>query len=223
MYHYSILPLSGYDHAESWVGALLDQNSAANYEGRHFAHVSQGFIQNGGAHSIVVMYNATNPFEYEPIPDATTTIGVYGLHWHKHDEIHWTTLAKDVRTLFFASVQAEYIKLDHHWTFNDPKASEKSFHRAYWLAANRRNLGGLLNRIPSTDEQPDLIDDMSEEDPDKGFCISEKDLTNEWEVTAEQSETAWQQVQEEVELLGENFDPTGKGWQHLVVSNTENF
>lgn len=223
VYHYSVLPFSGYDHAERWVQALFDQNLAADYQARHVAHVTQGFIQDGGAHSIIVLYNAANPFEYEPVPDATTTIGVYGLYWHKHAEIHWTTLATDLRWLFLASVQAGFIKLDQHWTFDDPKASEKRFHRAYWLAANRRGLGGLLNRMPSTDKQPYLIEDLSEEDPDKDFCITEEDMTNEWDVTAEQSELAWQQVEEFVELLGKDFDPSGRNYQHLVVSNTEDF
>lgn len=221
MYHYSILPLSGYDHAESWVQALLDQNPKADYQARHVAHVSQGFIENGGAQSIIVLCNATNPFEYDPVPDATTTIGVYGLHWHMHAEIHWTTLASDVRWLLLAGLQQAYIKLEHRWASDSPKASEKRFHRAYWLAANRRDLGGLLNRMPSNAKQPDLIEDKSAEDPDKDFRIAKEDLTNEWDVTAEQSEMAWQQVQDEVKSLGENFDPTDQGWQHMVVSNTE--
>jgi hypothetical protein len=221
VYHYLILPASGYDHAESWVGALLDQNPTIGYQARHVAHISQGFIQNGGSHSILVLRNATNPFEYEPAPAATTTIGVYGLHWHKHDEIRWTTLANDMHLIFQESVRVGYLKLEYLWAFDDPKASEKRFHRAYWLAANRRDLGGLLNRMPSTDAQPYLIADMSEEDPDKDFCISDKDLTNEWDVTAEQSEMAWLQVLDEVKSLGEDFDPTCQGWQHIVVSNTE--
>jgi hypothetical protein len=221
VYHYSILPLSGYDHAESWVQALLDQNPKADYQARHVAHVSQGFIENGGAQSIIVLCNATNPFEYDPVPDATTTIGVYGLHWHMHAEIHWTTLASDVRWLLLAGLQQAYIKLEHRWASDSPKASEKRFHRAYWLAANRRDLGGLLNRMPSNAKQPDLIEDKSAEDPDKDFRIAKEDLTNEWDATAEQSEMAWQQVQDEVKSLGENFDPTDQGWQHMVVSNTE--
>ena len=42
-------------------------------------------------------------------------------------------------------------------------------------------------------------------------------------MTAEQSELAWQQVEEFVELLGKDFDPSGRNYQHLVVSNTEDF
>lgn len=218
-----MLPLSGYDYAESWVQALLEVNPAADYPARHVAHVSQGFIENGGPLSIIMLCNATNPFEYEPVPDATTTIGVYGLHWNRHEEIHWTTVAKDVRWLLLGSLQAGYIKLEHRWASDDPNASERRFHRAYWLAANRRDLGGLLNRMPSTATQPDLIEDKSAEDPDKEFRIDKEDLTNEWDATAEQSESAWQQVSEEVELLGEDFDTNGQNFQHMVVSNTEDF
>ena len=47
-----MLPLSGYDYAESWVQALLEVNPAADYPARHVAHVSQGFIENGGPLSI---------------------------------------------------------------------------------------------------------------------------------------------------------------------------
>ena len=80
-----------------------------------------------------------------------------------------------------------------------------------------------MNRSPSTATQPDLIEDKSAEDPDKEFRIDKEDLTNEWDATAEQSESAWQQVSEEVELLGEDFDTNGQNFQHMVVSNTEDF
>ena len=211
------------DLAESWVQDLLEMNPATDYLARHVAHVSQGFIENGGPLSIIMLWNATNPFEYEPVPDATTTIGVYGLHWNRHEEIHWTTVAKDVRWLLLGCLQAGYIKLEHRWAFDDTDAGERRFHRAYWLAANRRDLGGLLNRRPSTATHPDLIEDKSAEDPDQDFRIDKEDLTNEWDATAEQSESAWQQVSEEVELLGEDFDPNGPNFQHVVVSNTEGF
>lgn len=218
-----MLPLCGYDYAESWVQALLAWNPATDYPARHVAHVSEGFIENGGPLSIIMLCNATNPFEYEPVPVATTTIGVYGFHWNKHEEIHWITVAKDVRWLILGCLQGGYIKLEHRWAFDDPNASERRFHRAYWLAANRRELGGLLNRSPSTATQPDLIEDKSAEDPDNDFLINKEDLTNECNAKADQSESAWREVSEEVELLGEDFDPNGQNFQHMVVSNTDSW
>jgi hypothetical protein len=108
----------------------------------------------------------------------------------------------------------------HRWTFDTAKATEKRFHRAYWLAANRRDLKDLLNRGPSDDKAHDLVEERSDNDPDKDFNVSESDLTNAWDVTDAEAAAAWQTVQDEVEALGETWNDRD-GWQYLVISNSE--
>lgn len=219
VYHYQLQP-KGYDFAERWFQELFDTTLNAEYTERHFSHVSQGFIKDGDRHSILVLHNAANPFVYEPTPSSTITIGMYGYHWYQHNEIHWTTLATDQRHFFVQCVQAGWLVEKYKWT-HDAKPTEKRFHRAYWLAANRQDMKGLLNRGPLDDKPHDLVEERGEDDPGKDFSISEAGLTNEWDVTNTESAAAWQRVQDEVEALGFGFDVCGQGWQHVVITNSE--
>lgn len=221
VYHYKVTETAGYAHAERWVEALFESNLVSEFNARHSTHVSQGFIQDGDRHSILVLHNAVNPFEYEPAPKSTITIGVYGYHWYEHSEIRWTTIASDQRALLTRCVGAGLIELKHKWTFDSPKAAEKRFHRAYWLAANRLLLGGLLNRGESEDKPHDLIEDKSEDDPDKDWSIHKEDLMNSWDSTEEQAVAAWEEVQAEVEALGDESDARENGRPHLVIRHKE--
>ncbi|KAF1923835.1 uncharacterized protein M421DRAFT_404773 [Didymella exigua CBS 183.55] len=189
---------------------------------RHFSHVSQGFINDGDRYSSLVLHNAANPFEYEPVPSSTITTGTYGFYWHVQNEIHWTTLATDQRHLFEQCLQADWLVENYKWK-HDAKPTEKRFHRTYWLAANQQDMKGLLNRGSSNDKDKlhDLVAERSEEDPDRDFVISEDDLMEEWDVTSAEADTAWQELQNDVEALGENFGACGPGWQHVVFANTE--
>lgn len=80
---------------------------------------------------------------------------------------------------------------------------------------------GLLNRGPSNDRAHDLIDEKSEEDPDKDFNLNENDLTGEWNVTEAEADAAWQKIQDEAETLEEGFQQGSPGEQHAVIANTE--
>ncbi|KZM25496.1 hypothetical protein ST47_g3358 [Ascochyta rabiei] len=219
---YELQPCRGYDFAERWLEQLFETGLQSEYQRRRFSHVSKGFIKDGGRHSLLVLHNATNPFEYEPAPDSTVTMGVYGYHWYRHDEIHWTTLGSDQRQLLEQCVEMECLLLKHKWSAGTDKAAEKRFHRAYWLAANRQDLKGLLNRCPSHDKPEDVVEEKSAEDPDAEFGISEADLTNAWdEVSEEASAAAWLGVQEEVEALDDAWAVHGSGWQHVVTGSSE--
>ncbi|KAJ4379588.1 hypothetical protein N0V86_004769 [Didymella sp. IMI 355093] len=202
--HFQLQP-KGYDFAQRWFQELFDTTLNAEYKERHVTHVSQGFIKDGDRYSVLVLHNAANPFEYEPIPKSTITIGVYGYHWYQHNEIHWTTLATDQRHLFVQCVEAGWLVEKYKWT-HDAKPTEKRFHRAYWFAANRNDMGGLLNRGLSDDKPHDQVEERSEEDPDEDFSVNEADLTNMWDVTDTEAAAAWQNVLVEVEALGEQFD-----------------
>lgn len=221
VFRFEVLLSAGYDHAERWIQALFESTLQSAYQERHFSHISQGFIQDGTRLSIIALHNAANPFEYEPTPTSTVTIGVYGYHWYQHSAIHWTTLASDQRALFSECVDRGLLAQTHKWTFDAPKASERRFHRAYWLAANRLDLKGMLNRGPSKDTPHDFIGDKSPEDPDKEFGIREADLMNEWDVTGAEAAVAWQKVLDELVELGDGADVGDAGWQHLVISNSE--
>lgn len=218
VFRYQLQP-KGYDFAQRWVQELFDTTLSAEYNARHVTHVSQGFIKDGDRYSIIVLHNAANPFEYEPSPTSTVTIGVYGYYWHQHNEIHWTTLASDQRHLFVQCIQGGWLVEKYKWTY-DAKPSERRFHRAYWMAANRLDMRGLLNRGPSNDKPHDGLEELCE-DTDQDFSISEDDLTNEWEVTDIMAVAAWQKVQDEIAGLGEDFELCGAGFQHVVIDNSE--
>ncbi|KAL1592215.1 hypothetical protein SLS59_009871 [Nothophoma quercina] len=145
---------------------------------------------------------------------------MYEYHWYQHNEIHWTTLAADQRHLFSQCIQAGWLVEKCKWTY-DAKPTEKRFHRAYWLAANRQDMRGLLKRGPSDDKPHDLVEEELEENPDKDFSIHQADLTNEWDVTETEAVAAWRRVQGEIEALGEEFDACGPGWQHSLIANSE--
>lgn len=216
VYLYELQPISNYAFAERWFQELFDTTLRAEYDRRHFSHVSHGFIKDGGPLSFLVLHNATNPFEYEPIPTSTTTIGAYGYHWHLHNEIHWTTLGSDQRQLLTECADRGFIAEKHRWRVDADKPTEKRFHRAYWLAANRMDLKNLLNRGVSDDKPLDWIEEKSEDDPDKEFCVAEADLTNEWDVSDAGAAAAWSEILDEVDALGE-----GGGWQHVEVGRAE--
>lgn len=218
VFHYQLQP-KGYDFAQRWIEELFNTTSSAEYDARHVTHVSRGFIQDGDRYSIIVLHNAANPFEYAPTPTSTVTIGVYGYHWYQHSKIHWTTLATDQRHLFVQCIQNGWLVEKYKWA-HDAKPTEKRFHQAYWLAAIRLDLRGLLNRGPSDDKPHDGVDDAAE-NPAEDSCISEHDLTNEWEVTDDAAAAIWRKVQDEIAHLGEDSDPYGAGHQHILIDNSE--
>jgi len=219
VFHYQLQP-KGYDFAQRWFQELFDTTLSAEYNARHVTHVTQGFIKDGDRYSVIVLHNAANPFEYEPIPTSTVTIGVYGYHWYQHNEIHWTTLAADQRHLFAQCIQGGWLVGKYKWT-HDAKPNERRFHRAYWLAANRLDMRGLLNRGPSYDRPHDEVKGADEEDLDRDFSISENDLTNEWNVTDNEAAAAWRKVQDEIAGLGKDFIVCGPGSQHAVIDSSE--
>ena len=206
MYHYTLLATSTHTSAQSWLSALLATTLHSAHQTRHTSHVSRGFIAHGTRHSLLVLHNATNPFTRPPAPVCTVTLGTYGYHAHQHDAIHWTTLALDTGVLAPA----------HAWT-STALPAQRRFHRAYWLAANRRGLGGLLNRAPAGERAVDVGDEGAG-DAEDGFGISCADLTNVWDVTDEEAAEAWRGVQSVVEGLGEGG---GEGWEHVVIANSE--
>lgn len=222
VYHYELQPVSGYDYAESWLHQLFSGALKFDYREHHLTHVSTGFIKDGTPLSLLILHNATNPFPTcSPPITSTITIGVYGYHWYTQSAIHWTTLASDQQLLIEQCVQAGFLVQKHKWPADADKASEKRFHRAYWRAANRQNMKDLLNCGRSDEKSGDLIEDGSEEDPDVGFCVSRKDLTNVWNVTDQEADEAWREVQGVVEGLGSRLDEAWKGWpQHVVVSRS---
>jgi hypothetical protein len=202
-----------YDFAQSWLDDLYASNSLLAPRSRWHTHSTQGFIEGGTRTSFIVLHNATNPFESDSLPSSTTSIGVYGHDWYDHTTIHWTTFAPDIRWLLrYCESVAQNIHVKQKWTVDMPKASEKRFHRAYWLAATRNPLGGLLSRGPSNDVPHDAVED------DEPFELAEEDLSNEWDNTVEESEEAWKRVKEEIELAR---DKSITGHDHVVTGSSE--
>jgi hypothetical protein len=93
-----------------------------------------------------------------------------------------------------------------------PRASERRFHRAYWLAATRKRMRGLLNRGPSNDVPHDVVE------MDGDFDFTEEDVGNEWDNTLEEAKEAWRIVQEEIEDME---DVGSGGYEHVVTGSSE--
>jgi hypothetical protein len=201
--HYTLPLTSAYAFAQSWLEDLLAMNVQAPTYTWH-SHTSTGFIKDGTRHSFIALHNAVDPFE-TALATSTTTIGVYGAHWHDHEEIHWKTVAPDIKWLLqWCEVQGA-IKVKGRWKPGVARASERRFHRAYWIAARREPLRGLLNH----GETRDVAHDAVEGDVEDWFEFSERDLVGEWEgggVSGGQAEEAWQRVlesNEDAEWVGE--------------------
>ncbi|KAJ4352491.1 uncharacterized protein N0V89_007839 [Didymosphaeria variabile] len=167
---YEIVPMTtGCYYAQAWLDnntsdhppspTLLSQyGSVQNIEYR-FYHSTQGFIHSGNALSLLVLHNATDPWAHTTLQrESTTTIGTYGYHCFEDDWIHWVTFTPSVETWLKTMEKEGYIKKVREWS-KDMQPREKRFHKAYWMAANRRELGGLLRRAPVTGAtDPNAVD-----------------------------------------------------------------
>jgi hypothetical protein len=210
--HYEVDSGDTYGFAQSWLEDLFATNLLPD-DYRWHSHSTQGFIKDGTRNSFVALHNADNPFEYDCPSSSTTSIGVYGHDWHEHNTIHWKTFAPDIRWLLhYCELGAGTIHVKQKWTFNMPRASERRFHRAYWLAATRKRMRGLLNRGPSNDVPHDVVE------MDGDFDFTEEDVGNEWDNTFEEAKEAWRIVQEEIEDME---DVGSGGYEHVVTGSSE--
>jgi hypothetical protein len=214
--HYEVVSsgtYGAYYFAQSWLDDLYAANNLIAPRSRWHTHSTQGFIEGGTRTSFIVLHNAVNPFEYDDAPSSTTSIGVYGYDWYDHTTIHWTTFAPGIRSLLrYCESEVRNIRVNQRWTVEMLNASEKRFHRAYWLAATRSPLGNLLKRGPSNDLPHDAMEDG------EPFEFTEEDLSNEWDNTFEESEEAWERIKEDIELSG---DKCITSCDHVVTGSSE--
>lgn len=210
-----------YDFAQGWLEYLLKIN-LANREHRWHTHSTQGFIPAGTRFSFLALHNAVDPFEWGPAAESTTTVGLYGAYWYEHEEIHWKTISPSIEWLLNWCLEQGSISITKNWRCDEPKASEKRFHRAYWLAANMRDLKGLLNHGTSNDVPHDAV----EKDFDWDFEVTEEDLTwggwaadegeGEGSFGEDESKAAWEKILQANEENGETC-----GFQHVVTGSSE--
>ncbi|KAG9194748.1 hypothetical protein G6011_04783 [Alternaria panax] len=212
---YQLQTETGYNFAECFLETYFQRNIYTSNEHKWHTHTSKGFIKDGDRLSILVLHNAANPFEWVVQPVSTTSIGVYGLYAHKHDEIHWTTIAPSIPEWFELCSDHGYLAIKQKWHTN-MRASDKRFHRAYWLAANMLPLNRMLNNSLAPEKPHDLLED----DEGERFGVAEEDLQHEWTgetASAEESEKIWQKLVDEVDGLRlESFNP-----EHLATGGSE--
>ncbi|KAF2249292.1 hypothetical protein BU26DRAFT_315921 [Trematosphaeria pertusa] len=198
---------TGYDFAQSW---LEDQFTTLDFTYRWAAHTSYGFVKGGDRLTFLVLHNAANPFQLGGPPQTTTSIGVYGCYWYEHSEIHWKTFAPGLRSLIERVEAAGLIKEVQKWHIG-MKATEKRFHRAYWLCANRIRLGNLLPIRLHLDAPHNGVEDDVDD-----FQVTEADLSNHWaDVSYEDTLRAWEYV------LDEASKPPPKDCDHVATWSTE--
>ncbi|KAH7069209.1 hypothetical protein BKA63DRAFT_520799 [Paraphoma chrysanthemicola] len=220
---YEVEQQDQYDFAQAWLEDLLKIN-LADKEHKWHTHTTQGFIPGGNRFSLLVLHNAADPFEWGPASESTSTIGVYGAHWYEHEDIHWKTVSPGVDWLLDWCLTQGGISLKKKWRCDEQNAREKRFHRAYWLAANMRDLKGLLNHGTSSDTPHDAVDKGFNDE----FEVSEEDLTwggwtqdvgedgGEGAFEDEESMKAWNEI---LETNEENSEEGGV--QHVVTGSSE--
>jgi hypothetical protein len=201
---------SGYHFAQPWLEKVYAQRLNFATVHKWFTHVSNGFIKDGGRLSMLVLHNAINPFRSGA--DSTTSIGVYGRYWHQHNEIYWTTITPGIRDLFDFCERSAFIREKQRWRVDMAKASDRRFHRAYWLAANCLELGNLLNHGRGEDEAHDAVGG------DEPIPFTEDDVGSEWDVSADESAAAWAAV---LRLNEEMPEPPADGWDYVVTGSSE--
>lgn len=214
---YDVSSNSGFDFAQPWLEELFTTNNLNPPDYKWHAHSTRGFIHNGTRMSIIVLHNAADPFEWGLPPTSTTSIGVYGRHWHEHEEIHWKTFAPDIKWLLDAAEQQGCISITQQWKFDMPKASERRFHKAYYMAATMGPIKDLLKHREVSDPVHDAV-----EEEDQGFEVSEEDLQGgeDWDNTEEESTEAWKRVLERNEDVADVLDGTS-GFEHVVTGSSE--
>ena len=108
----------------------------SEYQYRDYSHISKGSIEINSWHLLLVLCTATNPFKYETSPERMIAVGVHEYHWYRRDKIRWPALDSYQRRVFAQCVLKNHLVLKHKWGVDTEKATEKRFHRAYWLAAD---------------------------------------------------------------------------------------
>ena len=97
------------------------------------------------------------------------------------------------------------------------KATDRRFHRAYWLAANMLPLGNLLNHCP-IHEKPH--DEPEPAEIDEKITFTKEDLQYQWvdgHPSAEHCQRVWQRILDEVE----HRDVYELGSDHIAIGGTE--
>lgn len=94
------------------------------------------------------------------------------------------------------------------------RASEKRFHRAYWMAANMGVMGGLLNRgdVKDDDDMFGVLEDFEDE-----WEIKEEDVqgAEDWGMNVEMAEEVWEQIRKEA------AETDGVPAEHVVTASSE--
>jgi hypothetical protein len=203
---YQIDPVKAASNAaEAWLENTIFRKALS--PNLRFDHVTKGFISGGNLLTFVIMPNASNPFSGDDVRATTTTIGVYGLPYKQDSLIRWTTFSFDLRygptgNELSTAERLGLIKKVRSWS-PDMKASEKRFHRAYWLSANRKPLGNLLNHGAFSPEP----EEDSEDGADDVLEMTKADIRNEDlfvgdKVSEEYSMAVWNRVLEATESDG---------------------
>jgi hypothetical protein len=214
---YDISPNTGFDFAQSWLEDLFTTNNLHPPTYKWHAHTTRGFLESSTRTSFLVLHNAADPFEWGPAPTSTTSIGVYGRFWNEHSEIHWKTFAPDIKWLLAAAAQQGCISVTKQWKSDMAKASERRFHKAYFMAATMGPIKDLLRHGGLSDLVHDAV-----ESEEEWFEISGDDLQGgeNWGNTAGESAEAWERVLERNEEVGFEIEGYG-GFDHVVTGSSE--
>lgn len=152
--------------AQTWMEGMIARGLATRPPGklpqsRMFHYVARGFMKDGSLLRFLVLHNANNPWAGSYNYD-TTTIGFYVQSHVDYNCITFKTYVPSLQKYIANLEKHGFLELVKQWNYNEPDARVKRFHKAYWLCANRAQLGNLLNwPRPKDDEEPAVEDPIN--------------------------------------------------------------
>ena len=215
-------PTGPYDFAQPFLEDIFTSSNlyASHSPYKWHSHTTLGFISQGTRLSFLVLRNAADPFQHNTPSASSTSIGVYGRYDNEVDQIHWKTFTPDMTEHLQKYLSEGFFSVTCTWHHDMPRASERRFHRAYWLAANMKPLGGLLTRARITFAAHDAIENDAVEEGEI-VELTEDDLQTSWndmQVSDEEAQATWAKVLQEGE--DESFRGAGE-YEHVVTGCSE--
>ncbi|KAF1992751.1 hypothetical protein P154DRAFT_528242 [Amniculicola lignicola CBS 123094] len=195
-YHRSVLLYTMAENVNGSAAIALEQHfnsQGINFRVPWVSHTTIGYICEGTPRTFIVLHNAFNPFAYDT--KNTTTIGFFVASPYVFSEINWKTYDISMINFFKQCENGGMIQVTRAWNKSMPKAVDRKYHRAYWLAAGRKPLKALLNRAaPGYPKECEPIPESLQETDEDVFTGVGDDFEFEVPLTLWETEQKWNEI-----------------------------